>query len=189
MTKVAELAYIDLPDEVLARFADEDAAAAAINTALVTARRFCGWHVSPVRTNDKLIDIDGPGGPVLSLPTLNLISVSAVTELGVAVNVATLDRSRRTGTLTKQSGCWTARAGAITATITHGFTEAEAADWRAAIVSLVDLMSQQVATIRAGVDMIVKKVDDVEYRWSDRTVTIDERLSALFAPYWILPPP
>ena len=62
-----ELAPSDLPAATLAKFADADAAQAAINAALVAARRFCGWHVSPVREDDELV-LDGPGGSVLSLP-------------------------------------------------------------------------------------------------------------------------
>ena len=149
---MAELAHTDLPAAVLARFADDAAAQEAIDTVLVAARRYCGQHVSPVVT-ETISDIDGPGGSVLSLPTLNLISVSAVTELGVALDVVKLDRSRRKGTLTKQFGCWTSRDGAISVTCTHGLTETEALDWRAAIVAVVDARSQP--TTRDSADLKV----------------------------------
>lgn len=181
-----ELAHTDLPAAVLARFADEAAAQKAIDTALVAARRYAGWHVSPLRAGESL-DLDGPGGRVLSLPTLNLVSVTSVTELGVALDVTKLDRSRRKGTLTKRYGHWTGRDGSITAVITHGFTEAEAADWRAAILSVVDTRSE--GSERAGADMKRKKVDDVEYEWFETLVSTDAELSSKFEQFRILPSP
>lgn len=183
---MAELTHTDLPAAVLARFADSTAAQAAINTALVAARRYCGWHVSPVRVDDE-IDVDGPGGRVLSLPTLNLISVDSVTELGAAVDVSTLDRSRRKGTLTRRYSYWTCRDGAITATVTHGFTEEEAADWRRAVVDTVDSWSQ--ASVRDDGEMKRKKVDNVEYEWFEAMLSMDAELSARFAQFRILPSP
>lgn len=162
---MAELAPSDLPAAVRDRFADDDAAQAWIDAALSVARRYCGWRVCPLST-DETIELDGPGGHVLSLPTLNLVSVSAVTECGAAVDVATLDRSRRKGTLTKSFGRWTARDGAITVVATHGFTETEAAGWRQAVLELVDRMSATVGTVAGNSGpMIEKTVDDVTYKW------------------------
>lgn len=185
---MAELAPDDLPAAVRARFEDDAAAQAAIDSALAAARRYCGWHVSPVRTNEVLAEIDGPGGRVLSLPTLNLISVASITELGAALDVTKLDRSRRKGTLTKHFGWWTCRDGAITATITHGLTEAEAADWRAAIVAVVDERSDPNA-LREDGDMKVKKVDDVQYEWFSTLVSVDQELAGKLSQFRILPAP
>lgn len=185
---MTELTTDDLPTAVLDRFEDGDAAQAAIDTALVAARRYCGWHVSPVRENEDLTSIDGPGGRVLSLPTLNLIEVVSVDELGTAVDVTKLDRSQRKGTLTKPWGCcWTGRDGAISVTITHGFTEAEAMDWRSAILALVDARSQ--ASTRDGGDMKRKKVDDVEYEWFETALSNDDELATTLSQFRILPSP
>ncbi len=184
---MAELAPADLPAAVRARFADDTAAQAAIDAVLVAARRYCGWHVSPVRTGES-IELDGPGGRVLSLPTLSLNSVTSVTELGVAVDVTKLDRSRRKGTLTKQMfDRWTCRDGAIIAVITHGYTEAEAADWRRAIIATVDARSQP--SLRDDSGLKVKKVDDIQYEWFEALMSVDAELSARFAPFRILPSP
>lgn len=182
---MAELAPADLSAAVRARFADDTAAQAAIDAVLVAARRYCGWPVSPVRTEQ--VELDGPGGCVLSLPTLSLNSVASVTELGVSVDVSKLDRSRRKGTLTKRFGRWTGRDGAITATITHGYTEAEAADWRRAIIATVDARSQQ--SLRDDSGLKVKKVDDIQYEWFEALMSVDAELSARFAPFRILPAP
>lgn len=191
---MAELAPADLPATVRARFADDPTAQAWIDAALDQARRYCGWHVSPLRTES--IDLDGPGSPVLSLPTLNLVSVASVTELGTALDAATLDRSRRKGTLTKQFGCWSGRDGAITAVVTHGFTEAEAAGWRKAVLELVDRMSSMVGAVNGNSGpMVEKRVDDVSYKW--QTTVGDPGNQTLFSmlnhellnPYRILPSP
>lgn len=183
---MAELTHTDLPAAVLARFADAAAAQVAINAALVAARRYCGWHVSPVRVDESL-ELDGPGGRVLSLPTLSLNSVASVTELGVALDVSALDRSRRKGTLTKQYGRWSGRDGAIVAVVTHGFTEAEASDWRAAIVATVD--ERSAGSIRDDADMKRKKIDDTEYEWFGALLSVDQELAARFAQFRILPSP
>lgn len=185
---MTEIAPDDLPAATLARYADDDAAQAAIDAVLAAARRWCGWHVSPVRTNEVL-DLDGPGGHVLSLPTLNLISVSAVTELGVALDVSTLDRSRRKGTLTKRFGCWTCRDGQIVATVTHGYTEAEAADWRQAVIDVVGTRSLSQVTTRDSGDMKRKRIDDVEYEWFESLISTDHELAAKFSAFRILQSP
>ncbi|KQH75592.1 hypothetical protein AO501_25280 [Mycobacterium gordonae] len=162
---MAELAPGDLPAAVRARFANDTAAQAWINAALAAARRYCGWHVCPLNS-DQTVELDGPGGPVLSLPTLNLVSVTSVTELGTTLDVNALDRSRRKGTLTKRFGRWTGRDGAITAVVTHGFTETEAADWRQAVLELVDRMSAAVGAVAGNSGpMVEKTVDDVTYKW------------------------
>lgn len=182
---MAELSHSDLSAAVLARFADNAAAQAAIDTALVAARRFCGWHVSPSKS--ETITVDGPGGRVLSLPTLNLTAVASVSELAAAVDVSTLDRSQWKGTLTKQFGCWTGRDGAIEATITHGFAEADALDWRRAVINLVGDWSE--SSTRDGSDMKRKKVDDVEYEWFETALSTDAELAEKFSQFRILPAP
>jgi len=182
---VAELVHTDLPAAVLARFADSVAAQAAIDAALVAARRYVGWHVSPVKS--ETIELDGPGGRVLSLPTLNLTAVTEVTELGEAVDLDSVDWSRRKGTITKRYGRWSGRDGSIEATVTHGFTEAEAADWRSAIVKLVDEGSQ--SSDRTSADMKRWKVDDVEYEWFEALVSANDELAAKFSQFRILPSP
>lgn len=185
---MAEIAPDDLPAVTRARYADDDAAQAAIDAVLAAARRWCGWHVSPVREDDEL-DLDGPGGHVLSLPTLNLISVSAVTELGVSLDVSALDKSRRKGTLAKRYGCWTRRDGAIIATVTHGYTEAEAADWRQAIIDVVGTRSLSQTTTRDSGDMKRKRIDDVEYEWFEALISTDQELAAKFSAFRILQSP
>lgn len=188
---MAELDPNDLPASTRARLSAAGVdAQGEIDAALAASRRWCGWHVSPVRVDDVL-DVDGVDGytNVLSLPTMNLLSVSSVTELGVSLDVSGLDRSRRKGTLTKQSGCWSRRDGSIVATVTHGLTEVEAADWRRAVVSMVTARSFESKSKRDGPDMKRKKIDDVEYEWFEALIDTDAELQGRFSQFRILPSP
>ena len=98
---MAELAAADLATFTGGRLSAADAnTGTVLAAALAAARRWCGWTVSPVAT-DVEVTVDGPGGPVLTLPTRNLIEVSAVSENGVDVDVSTLDISRTKGTVRK----------------------------------------------------------------------------------------
>ena len=189
---MAELAAADLATFTGGRLSAADAnTGTVLAAALAAARRYCGWTVSPVAT-DVEVTVDGPGGPVLTLPTRNLIEVSAVSENGVDVDVSTLDISRTKGTVRKYPyGSWTARDGGIAVTMTHGLTEAEAADWRRAVLRLADLMSLDTSSsgLRDDPALVRKRVDDVEYQWSERIITTDAKLSALLAPFKILQSP
>lgn len=183
---MAELAPSDLPADVLARFEDDAAAQVAIDTALVAARRYCGWPVSPVVTDDE-VTVDGSGCQVQSLPTLNLVSVSEIDEDGTVHAAADL-RVSRLGLVRKRSGArWTSAYGAVTVTMTHGFTEAEAADWRRAVINLVDDWSE--SSSRDGSDMKRKKVDDVEYEWFETALSTNDELAEKFSQFRILPSP
>lgn len=156
--------------------------------AFAAARRYCGWNVCPVIADDEIV-VDGPGGRLLSLPTLNLLTVSAVTECGANLDVSTLDVSRL-GTIEKYpTGVWTSRKSGIAVTMTHGFTAAEAADFLFGVLRLVDVMSAAAAGQRDTPDLLRKKIDDVEYQWTDRIVSDNEQLSAIFAPFRIVPAP
>ncbi len=102
------------------------------------AQRWCGWHVTPVK-EDHEVEIDGPGGPLLRLPTLRLEALVSIVEDGVTLNLADLEWSR-IGLVRKKSGAWwTAKMGAITVKMDHGFEDA--ADFEAAVLSVADRMS------------------------------------------------
>ncbi len=63
--------------------------------------------------------------------------------------------------------------------MTHGYTEEEAADWRYAVLSMVDEMGQMQMSGTSELDIVSKKVDDVTYRWADRYSNAAE--SALYS--------
>lgn len=114
---------------------DDDETQRQLDAALAAARRYCGWHVTPVYT-DVTITIDGPGGPVLVLPTKALGELSELTEDGVEVNVETLSVSARGMIHKPYRANWTDSFGGITAVITHGL--AAAPDFDAVVLSAIE---------------------------------------------------
>lgn len=87
-------------------------------------RRRAGWHIFPVVQAHALV-LDGPGGAVLSLPTLKLAALTSITEDDAAPLVAAdLRISPSTGLVKKRSGGrWSAEYGAITVVMDHGEEE------------------------------------------------------------------
>lgn len=107
------------------------------DVARAAARRFCGWHVTGVIEDDE-VTIDGPGSPLLVLPTLRLIELTGVVEDGTALNVADLHVSAR-GLVRKKSGAWwSGLYGSIVVTMTHGFSDEDAADFNSAVSSFAE---------------------------------------------------
>jgi hypothetical protein len=106
---------------------------------LAVVQRWCGWHVTPVKEGHE-VELDGPGGPLLRLPTLRLVELVGVIEDGATLSLDSLEWSK-TGLVRKKSGApWSTKLGAITVTMDHGF--AEAADFESAVLSYVDRTSQ-----------------------------------------------
>lgn len=117
----------------------------ALVAALAAARRFCRWHVTPVKTNDA-ITLDGPNSPLLSLPTQQMTALTTVVERPVGLSVApvTIDPSlldwSADGKVRKVTGVrWTSRYRGIDVTYTHGFDHAE--DFQRAVLSYADRLS------------------------------------------------
>lgn len=125
---------------------------------LGAARRWCGWHVTPELPSD-VIEVDGPGGRLLVLPTLHLSTLHEVVENGVPVDVAGLEVSRR-GLVRKAAGFWTDRFGGITVTMTHGFAEAPA--FNAAVLSMIDRAALSSSGAPLGIG---------PFRWSEAKLT------------------
>ncbi|QSM03942.1 head-to-tail adaptor [Mycobacterium phage prophiGD91-2] len=145
----------------------DDEVGRLLNAALAAARRYTGWHVSPVREADE-ITVDGPGGTRLKLPTKRIISVDSMEEDGETLAADTYVLSADVpGLVVRRKGCWTREFSGITVTLDHGYAEAE--DWRQAILTMVDQMSLIPigGSGRSNLDLTRKRIDDVEYQWSD----------------------
>lgn len=137
--------------------ADDPETGRLLRAALAAARAYCGWHVTPVKTGD-MVELDGPGGNTLMLPTLKLISLAEIRERSARYGGATdetvyspaqLEISRQ-GMVRKRPGIapgppwWTHELGALSVTMTHGLTDDEAANWQGAILSMVDRVSTMI---------------------------------------------
>lgn len=99
-----------------------------IDGATAAVRRYCGWHIAPVMT--ETITLDGPGGHVLTLPTLHLTALPSVIENGVTLTEYTSASPDGTfewsplGTVRRTCGRWTDRYRSIAVTMTHGYEDA-----------------------------------------------------------------
>lgn len=148
--------------------ASDDDTQDMLSAALAAARNDVGWHVSPIRTA-QVIRRNGPGGYKLRLPTQNIVKLNSITNDGTAVDVDTdVVVDAEVGWLVHKvrGGAWSCEPAGIVVNLDHGFTEKEAADWRRAILSLVDQMSTMVTVGRPDSEMTGKTVDDVDYRFN-----------------------
>lgn len=87
--------------------------------ASASIRRRCGWHIAPVVS--QTFTVDGPRGTILTLPTLRLVDVIAVSNDGVAADVSTVEWSHD-GQL---RGSWSSRFRGVQVTILHGFEDVD----------------------------------------------------------------
>lgn len=155
--------------------ADDEEVQRMLKAALVLARREAGWHVSPV-VEDFDVVLDGPDSRILTLPTRKLVTLTSIVEDGTTLDLADLRWSvggppgileRPVSVRKKSGGFWSADYQAIEVTMDHGYTEDEAADWRQAVLTLVDQMGSLVGVGRGESDLVTKKVDDVTYSWGN----------------------
>lgn len=143
-----------------------------LNAALVAARRNVGWHVSPIKTGDVMV-LDGPGyrSHKLRLPTRKIVALNSVIDHGRSLdvslsNTAQVVRSAQVPwLLVRRRGHWSHEYADIVVNLDHGFDVDEAADWRQAILSMVDQMVTIIGAGRPDVDLQSKQIDDVVYRW------------------------
>jgi len=164
-----ELSTDDVVEFTLGRLEDNDETQRMLDAALVAARHYAGWHVSPVRLGHEVV-IDGPCSRILLLPTKKLIELTDITEDEIALDLDTLRWSSAADYVVRvrKRSCafWSCDYASIVVTMDHGYTEAEAADWRQAILTMVSEMAS-VQMGASNVGLIRKRVDDVEYQWSD----------------------
>src|SRR5882762_608481 len=141
--------------------------------ALAVARRYAGWHVSPVKMADN-ITIDGPSSRILVLPTRKIGGgqPTSITEDGTLLTSGTYKASVGDGpglsrpiAVRKTSGdYWSCEYASIEVVMDHGYTETEAADWRQAVMMMVDQMSLIPVNAGMGASALglrTKEVDDV----------------------------
>ncbi|WP_448222453.1 hypothetical protein [Gordonia iterans] len=101
-----------------------EAEAPAVAAAGEAIRNYCGWHIAPVVIDDVVVVDNSFGRRVLALPTMHLTSVESIVDRNnEAIEGFQWSRS---GMLERPGG-WPTGLQAVTATITHGLTEAPAA--------------------------------------------------------------
>lgn len=148
-----------------------------LDAALARVRRFCGWHVSPVREDTVTVR---PGGhdwtEWIILPTLKVVSLTSITEDDQTIDPASIQQfTNEPGVLYKKRGCsfpfnpryWHPHYS-VTVTFQHGFTADEAPDFRSEVLRLVDSTSLDVGMGDHG-PLTEYRVDDVELHYSGVT--------------------
>lgn len=167
--------------------ADDPEVERMLAAAVQAARRYCGWIVNPVVTGDA-VTLDGPGSRILNLPTRKLVELTGLTENDTVVDLSAVRWSaggppgileRPVSVRKKSNGWWTSYYQGIDVVMTHGYDDDEAADWRYAVLSMVDQIGQTLVSGHGEADLVSKKVDDVTYRWADPYATAAE--SALYS--------
>lgn len=106
----------------------------SLNGVSTAIRRYCGWHIAPAQT--ETVVLDGPGGRLLSLPSLHVTDVSAIAEDDVPVETSNY-RWSVDGSVKKKSGRWSDEFRSVTVTYTHGFDYADVADLTSVVLSVI----------------------------------------------------
>lgn len=101
---------------------------ALIDGATAAVRRYCGWHIAPAYT--ETLVVDGPGGHVLTLPTLHVTALGPVVESGTTLveytgaEASGVYEWSALGNVRRTCGRWTDHYRAISVTMTHGYESA-----------------------------------------------------------------
>ena len=194
---MAELDSSDVAEFTSDQLPDDDLTQQFLDAALITARTYVGWAVSPVRTDT--VTLDGPGSRMLLLPTRKLNELTSVTEDDVVLDLDMLRWSpgSTVGSLSRQAvvrkrsgGFWSCEYQSIVVEMSHGYTEVEAADWRQAILSLTYRTALAIASGGEPSTSLLttKRVDDVSYTFANiMSVTNEEIYSydSIFGRYKI----
>lgn len=83
-------------------------------------RRYCGWHISPSKT--ETLTLDGSGGRLIQLPTLHVTAVVSVKEDGEVLDPDCYEWSA-TGELRRLHRWWSNRYRSLEVQFTHGYNE------------------------------------------------------------------
>lgn len=113
--------------------------ALSANAVGVLVRRYCGWHVTPVKTH--ILRLNGSGAALLRLPTLRLGAILSLRENGVDIDPESLEWSTDGRVFKAGRLPWTDRLGGIVIEIEHGFADAEMAAFAEAITSVTSHQS------------------------------------------------
>lgn len=142
--------------------ADDPETQRALDAALARVRRFCGWHVSPVM--EQTFSVRGGGWNYIVIPTLKVASITSITENGQTVDLDDVEQySGEPGVIYKKNcGRW---CGRVEITVDHGFTAAEAEDFRGEVLALIDRNEVNRGTGGSG-PVTEYEVDDIHLRWS-----------------------
>lgn len=151
--------------------ADDARLAGAVDSASAMIRAFCGWHLAP--TLRETIIVDGPGGHVVSLPTMHVVEIFAIDEtfptFDPPVDIATLEWSR-IGELRRVGGYWTTRYQGLQIDLEHGYPTGSAA-WAIAHSVALSVASRAILSPVSGVVREQTLVSSITYGQSSAGIS------------------
>ena len=95
----------------------ESPATRALNAAEAAVRRYCGWHIAPVITQELVLD--SPGVRTVFLPSLKVLNITEFSVCGVTQNVDALEWSENG--FVRSPRVFPDRLRGISVTFEHGF--------------------------------------------------------------------
>lgn len=102
--------------------ADDPRSLDALGGTSRAVRRYCGWDISP--SEDVTLTVNGPGGYLLTLPSLYVTAVASITEAGVLLVEGADYRWSADGTIDRCGATWSAYKRDIVVVFTHGYDDA-----------------------------------------------------------------
>jgi hypothetical protein len=81
-------------------------------------RAYCGWHVAPIL--EESLTLDGSGTNTLFIPSLRVVSVTAINNGGQELDPATLEWSADGYARLPEYQTWTDRLRGVTLQLRHG---------------------------------------------------------------------
>lgn len=157
-----ELTPQDVEDYTQGRLlADDDETERLLAASLDRIRRFCGWHVSPVKEDTAALR--GSWHDYIVLPTMKVVSIESVKIDGRSIDPADIEQyTDEPGVLYRKNGHW---CGRVEIEYHHGYTADEAMAFRDEVLSLIDSTEMNQGTGATG-PLTGIEVDDVNLRWS-----------------------
>ena len=117
-----------------------------LEAANAEVRRYCGWHIAPVVTEQLVLD--GSGGNILLLPTQKLVSLNSVFIEDEEIPLDRFHYSPDRGTLDYSGWFWPRfPVGSIRLNMTHGYDLDDVPD----VVAVISAVATRARTTPAGV--------------------------------------
>ncbi len=135
-----------------------------LDVAVAIVRTYCRWHIAPTVT--ETITLDGRGGQLLTLPSMHVAAVTAVTVDGVDID----DFDWSTNGTVERCGWWPSKRRSIEIDVQHG--HAACPDDVAGVVASIAAklpLSTGGADIEVGV--VEESIGSYRYRLSDSSQT------------------
>jgi hypothetical protein len=150
----------------------------ALTRAEASVRAYLGWHLAPEKT--ETLTLDGPGGPVLLLPTLRVSELVSITEEDRLVPVDDYEwsesgvvRRGRASSYSAWGASWTSRLRGVQVELTHGFPEMPLD-----VTAIIERLAARASEASKG-SALLQQVGQVAYATGEDGAPLSGSLSSL----------